>query len=98
MSADLEKDFDKVAAQINAKLQEAAAAIREASRLSDEFGLDGSLIYTQWTEDYSKLDLDIDEEEYDREGTIEAIFEQIDVSGLESALGEAGWSTSSSYC
>jgi len=95
MSVDLEKEFATTAAQINVKLQEAAAAIKEATRLSQEFGLKGNLIHTQWTEE---LDLDIDEEECDPEDTLEAIFDQIDVSGLEGALDNAGWQTSSSYC
>jgi len=97
MSADIEKDFQTVSAQINAKLQEAAVAINEASRLSKEFGLKGVLIQTQWTPELG-IELDIDEEEYDPEGTLEAIFHQIDVSGLEGALDNAGWQTSSSYC
>lgn len=65
--------------------------------MSDEFGLNGSLIHTQWSEDYQKFDLDIDKGD-DRGATIEAIFQQIDVSGLEGALDGAGWQTSSSYC
>jgi hypothetical protein len=87
--SDLEKDFDKIAEQINAKLKEAADALREATRLSVEAGLNGSLIFTQWTGQ------DLEEEE---EGDLEEKFEKIDVSDLEEALGYAGWTTSSSYC
>lgn len=95
--SDLEKDFEEVSKKINAKLKEAAEAISEASKLSEEFGLNGQLIHTQWSEDID-YDLEIDEEEYDPVGIIEYLFEQIDVSDLEVALDTAGWQTSSSYC
>lgn len=94
MSKDLEKDFKEVSEKINAKLKEAAKAVSEASALSKEFGLKGSLIHTQFSGDF---DLKIDEE-YNKEGTIEFLFHQIDTSDLELALDMAGWNTSSSYC
>lgn len=93
--SDLEKDFEEVSKKINAKLKEAAEAISEASRLSEEFGLNGQLIHTQWNDEF---DLEVDEEEYDPVGIIEYLFEQIDTSDLEGALDTAGWRTSSSYC
>jgi hypothetical protein len=86
---ELNEDFDQLVAQINVKLKEAAAAVEEAVKLSEKAGLNGSLILTQWTCE----DLEEDEEE-----DLEEKFEKIDVSDLESALGNAGWSTSSSYC
>jgi len=97
MSDDIEKDFESVSAQINLKLKEAAEAIREASRLSKEFGLKGALIVSPSTHDLD-FDLSIDEEEYDPEGLLETLFDMIDVQDLEEALNYAGWSTSSSYC
>jgi len=81
---DIEKSWEETAKQINAKLQEAAAAVREANRLAAEAGLD-CLIHTQWTGE----DLEEDEAE---------MLEDIDVSDLEDELDQAGWSTSSSYC
>jgi hypothetical protein len=88
---ELEEDFEL----INNYIKEAAINLGLASRLSQKIGLNGALIHTQYTED---LDLDIDEAIYDLEGTIVAMFKHIDVSLLESALEDAGWSTSSSYC
>jgi hypothetical protein len=105
--SDLDKDFEKVAQQINAKIKEAAAALSEANRLADAAGLP-SLIYTQWIgEDDSSLD-DMSEEdrqrleedeEWDGESTpLKMKLDMIDVSDLEGEIQSAGWSTSSSYC
>lgn len=92
----IDQDFEKIAAQINAKLKEAAEAVREANRLGDEAGLPG-LIYTQWTAENLGLSR---RNEGDRAKLeeIEEKLELINVRDLESALGGAGWSTSSSYC
>jgi hypothetical protein len=87
--SDLDQDFDSLVAQINVKLKEAADAVNAAVELSEKAGLNGSLILTQWTCE------DIEE---DDAVVLVAKFEKIDVSDLESALGNAGWSTSSSYC
>jgi len=105
--SDLEQDFDKVAEQINAKVKEAADALREANRLADEAGLP-SLIYTQWTsdDDSSLQDLDKEarqkleeDEEWDGESSpLKMKIDKIDVSDLEGEIQMAGWSTSSSYC
>lgn len=95
--SNLEKDFDSIAAKINAKLTEAAAALQEANRLKDEAGLP-SLIYTQFIED----DLRFDGTPRDQIATkceeLQKKMELINVRELESALGQAGWSTSGSYC
>lgn len=82
---ELEEDFEL----INAHLKEAANAIKNASRLSKKIGLNGALIFTQYFAD--DLEEDLEEE-------MEEKFDKIDVSLLESALEDAGWSTSSSYC
>lgn len=84
----IDQDFEKVAAQINAKLAEAAAALREANKLREEAGLE-TLVLSMWVR-----------EDNDRE-TVEALEEKLDlinVRELERELGCAGWSTSSSYC
>lgn len=108
--SDLDKDFDKVAEQINAKLKEAAAALKEANRLATEAKLP-ALIVTQWNED-EFLDAfdprsdeedgeesDEEEDDYDDPADrVRAKMELIDVGALERELGNAGWSTSSSYC
>jgi hypothetical protein len=103
--SELDQEFDRVAEQINAKLKEAAAALREANRLASEAGLPG-LIYTQWTDDDSENEM-TEEELEDRENDLEwdgessplkIKMDKIDVSDIEGAIESAGWSTSSSYC
>lgn len=97
--SDLEKDFEEVAEKINTKIKEAAEALREANRLAGSTGMCG-LIYTQWTRD----DLEWDNKKMSRNEIDVKCKEQeerchhIDVSPLEDALNDAGWSTSSSYC
>jgi chaperonin cofactor prefoldin len=86
--SDVEKDFSIVAEQINAKLKEAADALREANRLKDEANMP-ALIGAQWLAE----ELYGDEREAFREKV-----ELINVRALEAQLGQAGWSTSSSYC
>jgi hypothetical protein len=103
----LNKEFKKAAAKINAKLKEAAAALEEANELSTKVGCP-VLIYTQWTResDYSLEDLDDverqaleDDKEWDgKMSPLQMKLEFIDVSDLESAICNGGWSTSSSYC
>jgi hypothetical protein len=100
--SDLDNDFEETAKKINAKLKEAAEALREANRLSDEEGLPG-LIYTQFTRDdlganNRRMDADKKAELEKHLDEIEEKLEKIDVGELEAALGDAGWSTSSSYC
>lgn len=103
--SDLDEDFDQVAGRINAKLREAATALKEANRLADEAGLPG-LIYTQWTDDDSENEMTDEEREarendpeWDGESSpLKMKMDKIDVDALESAICHAGWSTSSSYC
>ena len=83
----------------NEKLKEAAAAVREANRLSEEAGLP-ALVFTQFiAENYkydhrgvSKVELDELTENWREQ------LARIDVHELESELDSAGWNTSSSYC
>lgn len=104
---DLEQDFKKVADQINIKVKEAVAALREANRLADEAGLP-ALVYTQYVgeEDNSLEELDEvslqqleEDEDWDGESSpLRMKIDMIDVSELEDEMQIAGWSTSSSYC
>lgn len=97
MSADLEKDFDAVAVQINAKLKEAAEAIQEANHLAGTVGLP-CLIYTEYIQD-DLIYRGMDRKEADAKAEeLKAQLEKIDVHALEHALGDGGWSISSSYC
>lgn len=103
--SELDQDFEQVADKINAKIAEAAAALKEANRLADEAGLEG-LIYTQWTDDNSESEMTEEEiearendPEWDGESSpLKIKMDMIDVDALESAINHAGWSTSSSYC
>ena len=101
--SDLDKDFEKIAEQINAKLSEAAAALKEANRLGKEAGLSG-LISTEWAREKmhntlsTQIETENESEEDDLYYLIEKKFELINVSSLELELENAGWSTSSSYC
>lgn len=101
--SDLNNDFDTLAEQINAKLKEAAAAVREANRLGDKLGLPALICTQQLYDDLvyqnrgkenplSQDDIEDKMKEYEDK------LEKIDVGELESALSDAGWSTSSSYC
>ena len=103
--SELDQDFNELAERINAKLAEAAKALREANRMADEAGLPG-LIYTQWTDDSSMEELSDEEREaleddleWDGESSpLKMKMDKIDVSDIEGAIQSAGWSTSSSYC
>ena len=106
--SELDKDFDGLVEQINAKLKEAATALKEANALRSKAGLD-SLIFTQWQREdaYREIRNRIEEEEnrkpdsneiYDEIEKRQELYERFDVRALESEMGNAGWSTSSSYC
>jgi len=85
--SELNKDFETVAQEITMKLNQAAALVREAIKISESVGLEGSLIYTQYTSE----DMELDDEKIE-------LLDNIDVAELEGALDAAGWMTSSSYC
>ena len=101
--SELEQDFEKAAEQINAKIKEAAEALRQANELAEKAGLP-SLIYTQYTRDnmlyYNRhAESPLSKDEINEK--CEALEEKlglIDVGPLEAELGDGGWSTSSSYC
>lgn len=91
----LEKDFEKAAKKINAKLKEAAKALKEANQIADKAGYNG-LILTNWNPERNAVD---DAEDYDAAyEALEAKYNLIDVGALEEAMSEGGWSPSSSYC
>ena len=87
---DLETSWEETVKQINAKIKEAAQALKDARLIADKAGVP-VLIHTQYTGDY----LDMDDEEMDE--FYEKV-EDIDVSPLENEMDRAGWSMSSSYC
>jgi len=70
--SDLEKDFQETADKINAKLKEAAEALREANQLARTAKLP-ALIVTQWNEDQflDAFDKSSDEEEDTEEDDVE---------------------------
>lgn len=89
---DLDEEFKSYASQINEKLAEAAALLREAAVLADKAGLP-SLI------DSSFVREDIDNEEgEDAYEKFEQRINLIDVGSIESAMESCGWNASSSYC
>jgi hypothetical protein len=97
--SELDQDFESLVEQINAKLQEAADALKEANQLREKAGLP-SMIPSQFIlHNYRFENRDKSREEarqwFDE---ISKKIEKIDVSDLEDQLGEGGWSTSSSYC
>lgn len=93
--------FEAAVVKVNAKLNEAAEALAEATKIAKEAGLP-ALIPAVWlSEDHfcSKVNRSRDRDVVDAEW--EAIvekFDKLDVSAFESALGNAGWSASASYC
>lgn len=106
--SELDKDFEGLVEQINAKLAQAAAALAEANELRSKAGFD-SFIFSVWQreEAYRSIKNRIEEEEnrkpdseeiYDEIEKLQAQYEKFDVSELEGEMESAGWSTSSSYC
>jgi hypothetical protein len=108
--SDLEQDFDSLVREINIKLSEAAAALKQANDLREKAGLD-SLIFTSDIKEafeakiYCELearadreDLDFDTEIEARSELEEAKYSKIATRTLEREISSAGWSTSSSYC
>lgn len=101
--SDLEQDFESIVAQINAKIKESAAALKQANELATKAGL-STLIYSQFIREdmqynnrYAEPPL-TKEEITEKCEELEAKLSHIDVGPLEAELGDGGWSTSSSYC
>lgn len=101
--SELDQDFEKVAEQINAKIKEAAEALKQANELASKAGL-STLFYSQFTKDNIEYDNRYAEPRLSKEEINEkcqALEEKlglIDVGPLEAEMGDGGWSTSSSYC
>lgn len=97
--SELETNFNEAVEKINLKLKEAAAALREANRLSEEVGLP-ALIYTQFiSENYKYHHRDVSRDELRALSEIwSEQLQKIDVSELEGEMSDAGWNPSSSYC
>lgn len=100
---EIDKEFAAVAQQINAKIDEATAALKEANRLREEANVP-TLIYTEWLRDNLAQDNRSKGSPLDKDALNDLFFEikeklnLINVDALESEIGNAGWSTSSSYC
>jgi hypothetical protein len=94
----LSEDFDNLVLQINAKIKEAGDALEAASNLSQKAGLQGQLIYTQFTNEYVEFERVESDDDPDESDELYDVFAKIDVSPIESALDGSGWQTSSSYC
>lgn len=101
----LNAEFEQQIDQINAKLAESAKALREANELAKKAGYQYGIINSQWVREREEVAVDVleDDEGYDEAmdrayEALEEKYSSIDVSDLESAMEEAGWSTSSSYC
>ena len=85
--SDLNKEFEKVAKQINQKIKEAALAMKEANKLAKKAGIPGLTLHAA----PNGLDDDKLEE-------LESKIQLINVHPLFGELDKAGWSTSSLNC
>lgn len=103
----LSAEFEQTIDQINAKLAEAAKALREANELAKTAGYHHGIINSQYVRELEEVDVNEEDfedpdqydEAYDRAcEALDEKYSSIDVSDLEAAMEEAGWSTSSSYC
>jgi hypothetical protein len=101
--SELDQEFEKTAEQINAKIKEAAEALKQANELATQAGL-STLIYSQFIRDNMEYDNRYAEPKLSRDEITEKCeelkskLELIDVGPLEAELGDGGWNTSSSYC
>ena len=101
--SELDKDFEKTLAKVNQKLQEATKALKKANKLAKEIGFNHGLIFGMWAkeEELGELESSLEEKGDSKTDPYELLrekYSQINVSDLEQAMAEAGWSTSSSYC
>jgi hypothetical protein len=85
---ELEVDYQSLANQINAKIQEAAEAMKAANALAKAAGFKAITI-----DQYS--DEEMDEEELEK---TESLGDLVDIYPLFNELDEAGWRTSSIGC
>jgi len=89
MSTKIETDFTELANQINAKIKEAAEAMKQANALAKAAGL-SSLTYDEYDDDSADT-----EEEQDK---IDEFRGKVNIYPLFGELDKAGWHTSSIGC
>jgi hypothetical protein len=82
---DMETDYTELCEKINAKILEAAAAMKAANKLAKDAGV-SSLTYDEYNDEYN------DEE------VPEKILEGVNIYPLFNELDKAGWRTSSIGC
>lgn len=85
---DIAKDFDELAKQINAKINEAADALKAANKLAHEAGMPTLHMGPYAGDYYSK----------NQRNEIAELADRISFDNLMNELEEAGWSTSSMDC
>lgn len=95
--SELEKDFTETIAKVNAKLQTAAKALKQANDLAKKAGYTNGLILSQFNEEDEAIDWGSSDAE-GKQQKLEDKYALIDVVDFEAALDEAGWSSSSTYC
>lgn len=101
--SEMDAEFNSLVEQINQQIKAAAEALNKANELASKAGFDG-LIFTQWMGDDMRqknryADTPLDKYELqDKIDETQSRFELIKVRELESAINNAGWSTSSAYC
>ena len=80
--SELSNDFDLLVEQINAKLNEATKALKEANELKKKAGLE-TLIFTNWTREgkYSEFTRKLEEErgddDYDIDRSVDDMIEDL---------------------
>ena len=84
--SDMETDYTELCEKINAKILEAAAAMKAANKLAKDAGV-SSLTYDEYRYD-----------DEDRNEVPEEILEGVNISPLFNELDKAGWRTSSIGC
>jgi hypothetical protein len=89
--SNLEQDFDKIAEQINAKIQEAADALKEVNRLASEANL--KAVHFNPYVGFDDYAIKKEELHYHQE-----MIDRIDFSPLLAEMDRAGWVTSSFDC
>lgn len=92
--SEIEKNYKAVAKEINAKIKEAAAAMKEANKLAQKAGLSG-LTSDPYGDNYDEDGDPLSDEEVEE---LEEISDLINISPLFNELDKAGWRTSSIGC
>lgn len=93
--SDLEKDFGKVAKEINAKIKEAAKLMKEANKLAKKAGVTSLAGPDPYGYDEDEDGNPLSEEALDK---LDEIACMINITPLFNELDKAGWRTSSIGC